>query len=344
MTRSAPAAPRIERQFFGVIGEPNDWTFRALQTIMAPEGFEVIQARTAAELIEQVRGIRPDLVMVSDSYPDLQPPEICRLLRGMHSFNPATPILVTTSEVIDETRHVENLRAGAWDTVRLPANAEQLLLKIGRYVDAKAMSDMARTDGMVDAQTGFYNLKGLLRRTEEEAAEAWRFRRTLSCMVFGPVLRPESGEEASAIAPDQLRERPELEKGLVEIFRRMGRRSDVIGRLNATEFNVVAPSTDEGGAVQMGERLLAEMRHLTIPVDGREVKVEMRAGYYAPGNPAPTSVEPAEMVSRAAGALRRTQEHYDTAEEIAPWKDGDAVVLPAGPGDRSGNGAHFMGV
>ncbi|TVP59385.1 MAG: diguanylate cyclase [Gemmatimonadales bacterium] len=321
-----------------MIGEPNDWTFRALQTIMAPEGFEVIQARTAAELLEQVRGIRPDLVMVSDSYSDLEPPEICRLLREMNSFNPATPILVTTSEVIDETRHLENLRAGAWDTVRLPANAEQLLLKIGRYVDAKAMSDFARHDGMLDGLTGFYNLKGLLRRTEEEAAEAWRFRRAMSCMVFGPVIPPESTDEGPEVDPEELRDRPELEKGLIEIFRRMGRRSDVIGRLNPTEFIVVAPSTDEGGAVLMGERLLAEMRHLTIPVDGREVKVEMRAGYYSPGDPTPTSVEPVDMVSRAAGALRRSQTQYDPAEEIAPWRDGDVMVLPGGGREAMSNG------
>lgn len=314
--------------YFAVVGEPNEWTFRALSSILEPHGFEVIQARTAAELVEQSRGIRPDLVTVSDAYPDLDAPEICRLLRGMHSFNAATPVLVTTTEVVDETRHLENLRAGAWDTIRLPANAEELLLRISRFVDAKVASDRARNEGMLDRATGFYNLKGLIRRTEEEAAEAWRFRRTLSCMVIGPVLPPDRKPEDRQINPDELRDRPELERGLVEIFRRMGRRSDVIGRLNPTEFIIVAPSTDEGSTVKMGRRLLAEMQHLTVPVDGEEIRVEMRAGYYSPGDPTPTSIEPTEMVARAAGALRRSQTHYDKESSIAPWQDGDLAVLP----------------
>lgn len=343
MTPLDPDASRPRHHFFGVIGEPNRWTFRALQTILAPEGFEVIQARTAAELIEQARGIRPDLIMVSDGFSDLEPPEICRLLRGMRSFNPATPILVTTSEVIDETHHIANLRAGAWDTIRLPASAEQLLLKIRRYVDAKAMSDAARNDGMIDSATGFYNLKGLLRRTEEEAAEAWRARRSIACVAFGPAISPEP--DAAPGPQDErgpLHQRPELERALREVFRQAGRKSDVIGRTGPSEFVVVAPATDEGGAVHMGRRYLAEMQHLAVARAGREIPISMRAGYFSPGDPAPASVGPEELVAKAAGALRRNQTDIGSPPEvITPWRAGDAIILPvdeSGAASRTPNG------
>jgi len=341
--RPRQARSHYPRHYFAVVGEPNEWTFRALHSLLSPNGFEVLQARSSAELVDQVKGIRPDLVLVSDAFPDLDPPEICRLLTGVSSFNPATPLLVTTSEIVDETRHLENLRAGAWDTVRLPANAEELLLRITRFVDAKAMSDLARAEGMIDRSTGFYSLRGVLHRTEEETAQAWRFRRSLSCMVFGPVLPSGSSKSEAEALKDSAR----LEKSLVEVFRRMGRRSDVIGRMNPTEFIVVAPATDEGMAVRMGERFLAEMQHLTTRINGQEVSVEMRAGYFSPGDPAPTTVEPEELVSKAAGALRRTQERHEAEAPITRWQEGDLLVLPldaeaAEPtGARpAGNGTH----
>lgn len=330
----APAQPRsAERPFVGVIGEPNPWTVRALETILAQHGLQVVHAPTARDVVEQVAELEPDVVVVSDALPDLSASETCRRVRAIRTFNPATPVLVTSSELVDETRQVENLLAGAWDTLRLPANAEQLLLKIRRFVEAKAVSDAAGQAEMFDDVTGFYNLRGLLRRAEEEAAEAWRFRRTLSCMAFGPVLPPSGVDEGPDLEPAALRTRPELERELAEVFRRMARRSDVVGRLSPAEFVVVAPSTDEGATIRMGERLLAEMRHLTVPVRGQERRVEMRAGYYAPGNPAPTSIRPSDLVSRAGGALRRSQSHYDPDEEILPWKHGDLLVLP---GSRSG--------
>jgi len=335
MTHQKPwDLPRLPSRHFAVLGEPNDWTFRALATVLEPDGFEVIQARTSDELLEHVNSIGPDLVLVSDVLPDLSAPEVCTLLRGHPSFNPATPILVTSSELIDETAHLRNLRAGAWDTIRLPANAEEFRLKIARFVDAKTLSDVARDERMLDGMSGFYNLNGLLRRAEEETAEANRFQRALACVVFGPAVSS-SGTGDPAVTDEMLRTSPELEAGLERIFRRMGRRSDVIGRLNPNEFIVVAPSTDEEGAVKLSRRMLAEMQGLTIPSGEGETAVEMRAGYFAPATHAPAAMRPSQLVGRAAGALRRSQSRHLPGEEISGWQ-GESLEIEWESGDGPG--------
>ena len=318
---------RRARRLFAVIGEPNDWTFRALSSILEPDGFEILQARTAASLLDHVGSIRPDLVLVSDELPDLSPAEVCARLRGTASFNPATPVLVTSSELVDETRHMENLRGGAWDTLRLPANAEEFRLKIARFVDAKVLSDLTREERMLDGLTGFYSLPGLMRRAEEEAAEAERYQRPLACIVFGPSLATE-GNGDPEVSDERLRTTPELEGHLERIFHRLGRRSDVIGRLNPNEFVVMAPSTDEEGAVRLGRRFLSEMTHLTVSVgdgDDRVARVEMRAGYYAATTPLQAAVKPGQLVGRAAGALRRSQEARRFGGQIAAWQAGEGL-------------------
>lgn len=326
-------------QFYAVVGEPNDWTLRAITSILDLNGFQVIRTRTAAGLLEKTRATQPDLVLVSDSFPDLQAVDTCRVLRGMSAFNPATPILVTTTGITSEAARIAHLRAGAWDTIKMPANPEEFLLRIQRFVDVKVRSDMATAKGMLDGSTGFYNLHGLLRRTEEEISEAWRFRRTISCAVFGPVPPLGEGRLASPDAPHRAR----LEEELLEVFRRVARRSDVVGRLNALEYIVVAPSTDEAGSVRLCRRLLAELQHLTLPAPDSDdlVPLPIRAGYHSPGTPAPADLTPGDLVGRAVGALRAQQEAGPEAStpDSLPWETGHSIEVelegPAGPPDRT---------
>lgn len=321
---------------YAVVGEPNDWTLRALTSILGANGFAVIRARSAAELLERTRAAQPDIVLVSDSFPDLPAVDTCRVLRGMGSFNPATPVLVTTSGVTGEAMRIAHLRAGAWDTIKMPANAEELLLRVQRFVDAKVRSDAASARGMLDGSTGFYNLHGLLHRTEEEISEAWRFRRTLSCVVFGPC--PDVPGDPRLEAPEG-RDRARVAEGLLEVFRRMGRRSDVIGRLNPLEYIVIAPSTDEAGAVRLATRLLAELQHLTLTTDaGPDDPLAIHAGFHSPGAPAPAGLTPATLVGRATGALRRRQAEGPGSSD-RPWirwepGDGEELDLSGGQTER----------
>lgn len=307
-----------------MVGDRNEWTLQAVASVLEPAGFEVIQARSAAELLDRARTLRPDLVVVSDSLGDLSAADTCRILRGMPSFSAAIPILVTLSRLPGHAERIDLLKAGAWDLVRLPANAEELTLRIRRFLDAKVLSDRARDEGMLDGPSGFYNFQGLLRRAEEETSEAWRFRRPLSCVVFGP----DRTAEAGPLASTEGEPREELERELVELFRRLARRSDVVGRLGDTEFIVVAPSTDGGGAIRMGQRILEAMEELAVEdASGRKQHVAMRAGFYAPELPANEGIEPLDLVIRATSALRRSQESPAAGDRIRQWRDGDPITL-----------------
>jgi DNA-binding response OmpR family regulator len=300
MNGFAPSRPP-DGPTLAVVADAGDWALRAVSSLLIANGFEVIPAHSVAQLLEQVERSHPHLILIGGTLGTTPAAECLRLLRAMSSFDRATPVVVASGGMVSEQERLEHLRAGAWETVGLPASSEALILRIRRFVDARVSSDQARVQSLIDPASGFYNLKGFLRRAGEEAAEAWRARRPLAFAVFAPDPTARDAVLAAPGAPaGQL-----LQRQLIEVFRRLGRRSDVVGRRGPVSFLVLAPATDEVGVRLMAERFLREMHHLALATsDGPEVPVRMLAGCHASGGPAAGGMDPRELLARAAGALR----------------------------------------
>lgn len=60
--------------------------------------------------------------------------------------------------------------------------------------------------------------------------------------------------------------------------RELSRPSDVVGRYGGEEFLVLMPNTDEAGARQVADRLLASIRATVLRVEGRELSVTCSIG------------------------------------------------------------------
>lgn len=317
-----PSPTPSERTLSAVVGDANDWTIRAVATLLTQNGFEVVRTLSAGRLVEEVRERRPDLVVVGSRLGELSGADACRVLRGMSSLTPATPLLLVTPALVSEEERVENLRAGVWDTIRLPANAEELLLRIRRYVDAKVASDEAREDRLVDPHTGFYNVRGLLRRAEEEASEAWRAKRPIACAIFAPDQATLDRFSADRTGEEQRF----LAEQLTEVFRRLGRRSDVIGRQSDTTFIVVANATHRDGTHRMARRLLEGMSELRLPPLGTsgDDRAGILVGYHVPEPPPNSIPDPRDWITRAGGALMAARRD-PTRAPITQWQTGDKL-------------------
>lgn len=318
MTPFAPA-PEPERRFVALIGEPDEWVLRTLGSILGPNGFEILQARSGQEVLDQASAFRPDVVLLSDDLTDIPTGEVLRRLRGFPGFSSVTPIFITTTHSLGEKERIEHLHAGAWDTLRLPTNAEELALRLRRCAEAKTRSDMVQGEGILDSPTGLYTLQGILRRTEEETTEARRHKRPLACVMLGP-----DRDLTSALGTDQERSIiRDLERQVSEFLRSASRRSDILGRLTPTEFIVVAPDTDEGGLVTMAGRLLSGMDELTLVATRQgELPLSMCAGLFSFPTAGET-IEPMDLLSRATMALRRSQSAAVGRERMVRWSQGD---------------------
>jgi PleD family two-component response regulator len=262
----------------------------ALEQVAARRGLLVRRAHSGVQALEQAfdqtLGVAPDMIVLDDSLPDIDPLDASRALRDDPRLGCGVPILLVTAGKPTAAEHHAALRAGIWEYLAHPFRAEELGGRLDSYLQWKREAARARAqDGLADA-TGLYTLRGLALRARELTLQAFHHAASLACVAFAPVTH--DGDNASAV---------ELVAG---VLRAMGRRSDAIGRVGPGEFAVVAPGTDRAGAVLLAERVASAVR--AAARDGG--LPALRAGYDAVTNARYTPIEPQNLLGRATSALR----------------------------------------
>ena len=280
-----------------LIVSEHEWSSRSLDSILAPKGYAVLRAYNGKQAMERIAGGNADAVFVDRSLPDMGGSELCRLLVDRSLVSAATPIMLLTSGAPSREERLDAMRAGAWDLINLPIDAEELLLRMERFVRGKLESDRVQEEALIDAATGLYSWEGVTRRLREVAALAERFDRPLACVVFAP-----EGEADI----DEATERRFLSL-MAEELRGVTRRSDVLGRIGPREFAILAPDTSEEGARVLAERLRQRAgSNGNGGGAGQEVAASVggRAGICAIRNLKESGLDPLELVVQATLASR----------------------------------------
>lgn len=302
--------PQRPRPPLILIVDDQEWSTRSLESILAPNGFAVMRAYNCKTGLERSRTHPPDAVFIDVTLPDGSGLSLCRALREDPAIGPETPIIATSPERPTRALRLDSLRAGAWDLLGYPIDAEELVLRLDTYVQAKFAADRLRNGGLIDPVTGLYNLHGLERRMAELTSWAYREQRALACVVFAPVDAAEDNDVASA----------HLVRQVASAFRLHGRISDVIGRLGKTEIAVLAPSTDREGAVRLADRLGEAVLHAG-PVQGG---IQFRAGLDAVTNARDSAAVAEKLLVRATIALRKAQANGH--EWLVSYDEGEADI------------------
>ncbi|MGD8699993.1 MAG: response regulator, partial [Gemmatimonadales bacterium] len=245
MAESASSRPPL-----ALIANDQEWSIRSLESILAPHGYAILRAYTGQQTLDLVRETTPDLIVIDANFPDMTGLVVCRTLRGDPRVGRGVPILITTAGPRTRQQRLEALREGAWDFLSLPVDAEELVLRLQATMALKFEVDRTREEGLVDNVTGLYNLRGLMRRARELGSDAYRHGRALACVAFAPDLS--NGEDITLTEEQRLWVAVDL---MAHVFKDTGRISDAVGRIRFGEFVVIAPGTDESGALKMAQRL-----------------------------------------------------------------------------------------
>lgn len=283
-----------------LIASGHEWSARSFESVLSPSGFAVLRAYTGQQTLQRARAAQPDAIFVDSTLSDMQGTDVCRMLRGDAHITAQTPIFITTAGPTSRQERLDALRAGACELIGLPLDAEALLLKLNTLVAAKVDADRARDESLLDFLTGCYNMRGLIHRARELGSAAFRHHRPLACIVLSPE-PPAQGEEGRAFA-DVL---PVTVDRLAELVRQTCRNSDTLGRLGENEFAILAPDTDETGALQLAQRLV-ETVETTLRDEG-DPPLHVRVGFFAVPDFHEASIQPVDMLVRATTALRRSQ-------------------------------------
>ena len=293
-----------------LLASDQEWSTRSLESVLGPQGFATVRAYNGRQALELTATTHPDVVIVDAGLPDIAGVDFCLRLRDEPDFPASTPIIMTTAGPASRLQRIEAYRAGAWEFLSLPVDAEALLLKLSAYVRAKREIDRSREESLLDDTTGLYNLRGLARRAREIGADASRRHAPLACVAITGVLA-----DRSQAGTDELDARRAAELG--DLCRRTARSSDAVGRLGRSEIAILAPATDEGGAVRLAERIRERLVAMEILPEGTG-KLDLRAGYCAFTDFASAPVDAVEMMLRASTALR----HVRSSDRIVgAWAD-----------------------
>lgn len=306
-----------------LIASHQEASSRSLASILVPGGYWVLKAYTGAQTRERARSAQPDVIVLDAILPDRDGLAVCRELRR-DPLLANTPIIIVSPDHVTRQQRIEALRAGAWDYLGAPLDAEHLLLKIETFAHAKLEADRAREEGMLDQGTGLYNLHGLARRAQELASQASRQRAGFACIMFAP----DFGELGSAAEPADEAVDTAVEQ-LAAALRATGRQSDAIGRVGPTEFAVVAFGTDAAGSVKLAERLAQAVYSGPDSRLGAAVRFRLRAGYYAVPDSRLRPADAAATVLRAAAAMRQSRsDQTDSWIRAFPDESGEPSVTP----------------
>jgi len=284
--------------------DDQEWTSRSIESILRPKGHVVLKAYTGQQALELVTKVNPDAVIVDVHLPDIDGIDLLRRLRESPTIQPTTPILMITAGTVGKAERLEALGAGAWDILSHPVDPSELVLRMDTFVRAKQTADRTREEGLTDPGTGFYNVRGILRRAKEIGADAVRFDRPMACIALGPHAL---GADQDPAASDAYM--AEMTRRISNALRQVTRVSDTIGRLGPGEFVIVAPGTDQTGALRLADRIMEAADEYAREQGLDPVQLEelhrLRAGFCAVRGSDPLS--PEDLLLKATMALRRAQ-------------------------------------
>src|SRR6266536_4372030 len=124
-----------------------------LPSALGADRFAVIQVHSGALARDVARDVRPDVIILEETLPDMSGVDACRLLHTDLQIGHYVPILIVARDKPTPEQRVTALRAGVWDFLRYPRNPEELSLTLQVYVQAKRNIDAAMADDLTDLTT-----------------------------------------------------------------------------------------------------------------------------------------------------------------------------------------------
>jgi diguanylate cyclase (GGDEF)-like protein len=291
MERTEPEYPRPP---VALILTSQEWVSLAVETLFAPRGYATLHVGyTGAQALQRLRDTPVDVAIIARDLRDMPGAEVCRMLRAQRLVSQATPVVLLASAAWRREDSVAALRSGAWATCSLPLDGEEFFLGVDNWVRAKLAGDEARLQGLLDAETGFYNVQGLLQRLAEAGAGAVRHGHSLGCVMvslYGAAAAEETDGAVPGVAPV-----------LAATLRSAGRASDVYARLSGTEFAIIAPHTDGAGICALTDRLRRAIASASALAPALR---SVRCGSCAVANFRDASLSAGELLMRAGDAMR----------------------------------------
>ena len=119
-----------------LIGSAQEWSSRALGSLLQAKGYEVLLAHTGEATRKQARVSHPDLIVLDTTLTDINDLELCRALRDDPLVAPRTPIITVSDDPPTADQRLAALEAGASGVLSPPLHVDDVYRTVDACVDA----------------------------------------------------------------------------------------------------------------------------------------------------------------------------------------------------------------
>lgn len=237
---------------------------------LGSEKLELLHAYNAAEGMEIIRSVLPDLILLDLDLPGTDGMALCRELQEDPESS-HIPVIFLTGTMDVETK-VKAFDLGAVDYVTKPFDAIELKARVRASLRTKRYHDLLATKAQIDALTGLWNRGYLNNQLLIELSVLKREGRPISLlMVDIDHFKPINDTHGHAAGDSIL-------QAVGNIFNQACRESDVVCRYGGEEFAVILRNTATPDALLLAERLRREMEARKFSLGSVELKVTASFG------------------------------------------------------------------
>ena len=237
---------------------------------LEPEGFLVFSASNGLDGVRVATEIRPDIILLDVSMPEIDGYEVCELLR-VQEATVNIPVIFL-SATADPAERARGLNAGAADFITKPFFGDELRARVRVSLRYKFLLALEANRAMRDGMTGCWNRAYFEERLRAETAAVNRHRYPLSCVMLD-IDRFKSINDTHG--------HPFGDKvicAVVEVLNLACRNEDVVCRYGGEEFVILCPHVAAEGAMILAERIRAAVARQCFETSGESVAVTCSIG------------------------------------------------------------------
>jgi diguanylate cyclase (GGDEF)-like protein len=242
---------------------------QVLDKRLTTAGYEVFKATSGERILEMVRDVMPDLILLDILMPGVDGMQVkAKLDQDVSTDNIPVIFLTARSGVSDK---ISGLGLGADDYITKPFNTEELLARVGSVLSRR---DFYERISMTDGLTGLYNINFFQKQLAIFFNIARRYKKIFSLAIIDIDNLKHINDTFGHAAGDFVL------KMFGSIAKETLRKSDIITRYGGDEFAVIMPEADNREANNAGERLKSNIngKALSFEDNRAELTVSISAG------------------------------------------------------------------
>ncbi len=237
-----------------VIGEQSGFVDQ-LAAALEEDGFRFCAPQTSDALLDEIRRLGPDCVILSERLTTRQALDLCSTIRTAFDGSGLSyvPLLYLHGGRGVKPR-LEAVRSGADAVQQKPFDRQEVMLRLQYLCGLKRRMEQAteplpEDKRFLDDQTGFYNRNYLVRRLQEEFKRVERFKEPLSCIV-AEVDGLQAIERKTGLF-----ERDAAIESVSRVLAKTSRGNNILAHVAEGRFGILLPNSEVSGAIAFAERV-----------------------------------------------------------------------------------------